>query len=61
MGVASQRADLLAGLDELERLRPDVRALRWMTEELRVSLWAQHLGTAEPVSAKRVRRALEEA
>ncbi|MBK8462720.1 MAG: ATP-dependent RNA helicase HrpA [Nigerium sp.] len=30
----------------------------WMLEELRVSLFAQSLGTAQPVSAKRVRAAL---
>ncbi|MDR2565308.1 MAG: ATP-dependent RNA helicase HrpA [Bifidobacteriaceae bacterium] len=30
----------------------------WMIEELRVSLFAQQLGTAYPISAKRVRRAL---
>lgn len=31
----------------------------WMLEELRVSLFAQSLGTAHPVSAKRVRRAID--
>ena len=30
----------------------------WMLEEVRVSLFAQHLGTAHPVSAKRIRAAL---
>lgn len=29
-------------------------AFRWMVEEFRVSLFAQHLGTAEPVSAKKL-------
>jgi ATP-dependent helicase HrpA len=38
------------GLDEL----------RWLIEEWRVSLFAQELKTAEPVSAKRLARALEE-
>ncbi|MEC7689241.1 MAG: ATP-dependent RNA helicase HrpA [Pseudomonadota bacterium] len=33
--------------------------VRWMIEELRVSLFAQQLGTAYPVSAKRVLSALE--
>ncbi|CAA9376980.1 MAG: ATP-dependent helicase HrpA [uncultured Nocardioidaceae bacterium] len=37
---------------------PQARAVRWMLEELRVSLFAQTLGTAAPVSAKRVRTAL---
>jgi ATP-dependent helicase HrpA len=37
---------------------PDVDAVRWMIEELRVSVWAQALGTPAPVSEARVRRAL---
>ena len=35
--------------------------LRWLLEEWRVSLFAQELKTAEPVSAKRLARALEAA
>ncbi|WP_314686799.1 ATP-dependent RNA helicase HrpA [uncultured Bifidobacterium sp.] len=31
---------------------------RWMLEEFYVSLWAQELGTAEPVSLQRIHRAL---
>jgi ATP-dependent helicase HrpA len=34
-----------------------VRA-RWMLEELRLSLFAQHLGTSEPVSLQRITKAL---
>ncbi|MBI3884171.1 MAG: ATP-dependent RNA helicase HrpA [Opitutae bacterium] len=34
--------------------------LRWLVEEFRVSLFAQELGTAEPVSAVRLARALAE-
>jgi ATP-dependent helicase HrpA len=30
----------------------------WMLEEYRVSLWAQHLGTAYPVSDTRIRKAM---
>jgi ATP-dependent helicase HrpA len=36
------------------RSRPDVLAVRWLIEELRVSLFAQVLGTPVPVSGKRV-------
>jgi len=36
-----------------------VRELRWLVEELRVSLFAQELGTAEPVSAKRLGKLLD--
>jgi len=32
--------------------------VRWMLEEYRVSLWAQQLGTAHPVSDARIRKAL---
>jgi ATP-dependent helicase HrpA len=35
-------------------MSPEVAAYRWMLEELRVSLFAQELGTAMPVSAKRL-------
>ncbi|WP_349262260.1 ATP-dependent RNA helicase HrpA [Actinocrinis sp.] len=40
--------------------RPGAELLRarWMLEELRVSLFAQQIGTAYPVSEKRVRKAL---
>lgn len=38
---------------------PDDR-IGWMLEELRVSLFAQQLGTAYPVSVPRVRRALDD-
>ncbi len=38
-----------------------IRQVRWMLEELRVSFFAQQLGTAYPVSEKRIRRELDEA
>jgi ATP-dependent helicase HrpA len=37
----------------------DVAAVRWMIEELRVSLWAQKLGTASTISEARISRALD--
>jgi ATP-dependent helicase HrpA len=36
-----------------------LREVRWMLEEYRVSLWAQQLGTAYPVSDHRIRRSLQ--
>ena len=39
-------------------LPTEVAAIGWLLEELRVSLFAQALGTAVPVSAKRLRTAL---
>ncbi|WP_017595663.1 ATP-dependent RNA helicase HrpA [Nocardiopsis potens] len=38
---------------------PDARELRWMLEEFRVSLFAQQLGTAYPVSEKRIQKAIQ--
>jgi ATP-dependent helicase HrpA len=38
-----------------------LREVPWMLEELRVSQFAQSLGTRGPISAKRIRRALAEA
>jgi ATP-dependent helicase HrpA len=44
------------------RTRPSLaaRELRWLLEELRISLFAQSLGTRTPVSEDRVRRAIAE-
>ena len=51
--------DVLAGLPPLRRQGEDAAALRWMVEELRVSLFAQTLGTAHPVSEQRISRAVD--
>ena len=40
------------------RRNADLVALRWMVEELRVSVFAQQLKTPYPVSVKRVQKAL---
>jgi ATP-dependent helicase HrpA len=48
-------------VDALPEGRPigaDLRRVRWMLEEYRVSLWAQQLGTAQPVSDARIRKIL---
>jgi len=37
---------------------PALDRVRWLLEEYRVSLWAQQLGTAQPVSDTRIRKAL---
>ena len=43
------------------KARPDVAAeVRWLIEELRISLFAQSLGTRYPVSVQRIWRALDE-
>ena len=38
---------------------PELTTYRWMLEEYRVSLFAQKLGTAMPISAKRLDRLWE--
>lgn len=46
-------------MDALPEGRPPgerLEQLRWLVEEYRVSLWAQHLGTAVPVSDTRLRK-----
>jgi ATP-dependent helicase HrpA len=63
-----QSADLIADLEDeyavlVARypeppLPTEVARAGWLLEELRVSLFAQQLRTAEPVSAKRVRQAM---
>lgn len=49
---------LLTGLPEKRRGAPDVVEIWWMIEELRVSLFAQKLGTPYPISVKRIRKAI---
>ena len=48
----------VAALPEGRPPGEQLRRVRWMLEELRVSLWAQQLGTAYPVSDERIRKAL---
>jgi ATP-dependent helicase HrpA len=50
---------LVAALPASHRAGADVLALRWMIEELRVSLFAQTLGTAHPVSEKRIYKTMD--
>jgi ATP-dependent helicase HrpA len=49
----------LADLPPARRTDPDVTEIRWMLEELRVSLFAQTLGTRAPVSENRILAALD--
>jgi ATP-dependent helicase HrpA len=37
----------------------ELTAIRWMLEELRVSYFAQSLGTPYPISDRRIERALD--
>jgi len=57
--VEDDYQDLLDRLHPARRTDPDVRDIRWMIEELRVSFFAQTLGTPTPVSEKRIGKAME--
>jgi ATP-dependent helicase HrpA len=50
--------ELLQSLSPARAVAEDLSDIGWMIEELRVSLFAQTLGTRGPVSEKRIRRAL---
>ncbi len=57
--VSDACQQVMAGLPQSHRSSADARAVRWMIEELRVSLFAQALGAAGPVSEQRILRALD--
>ncbi|MEV6102170.1 ATP-dependent RNA helicase HrpA [Nocardia sp. NPDC051981] len=50
---------LVGNLPEARRGGRDIVEIWWMIEELRVSLFAQQLGTPYPVSAKRIEKAID--
>ncbi|MGE2690480.1 ATP-dependent RNA helicase HrpA [Mycolicibacterium pulveris] len=51
--------DLVAALSPARAAAADVRDIGRQIEELRVSLWAQQLGTPRPVSEQRIYRAID--
>jgi ATP-dependent helicase HrpA len=51
--------DLVAALPKGRADADDVREIARQLEELRVSLWAQQLGTPRPVSEQRIYRAID--
>ncbi len=59
---AARMRDIARVLQVVEALPPGegARRIRWMVEELRVSYFAQTLGTAYPVSEQRIMRAVDE-
>jgi ATP-dependent helicase HrpA len=57
--VQQEYAQVRGGLPD-GPARPELDQVGWMIEELRVSLFAQQLGTAHPVSEKRIYRALDQ-
>ena len=59
--VEEELASFLGKLPPHRRLDPDVLDVVWSVQELRVSVFAQRLGTAGPVSAKRIYAAMDAA
>jgi ATP-dependent helicase HrpA len=57
--VTAEYRDALAALPAAARDSDAARDIRWLIEELRVSLFAQPVGTAVPVSDRRIRTAIE--
>ncbi len=57
-GLEREYADLVQSLPRGRRAASEVVDVRWMLEELRVSAFAQVLGTPRPVSEQRIRKAL---
>ncbi len=57
--MRDEYARLLAALKPGRPVPPEVREIRWMLEELRVSYFAHALGTAYPVSDKRILKAID--
>ena len=60
--VANLQEAYLNRVDALPAGRPpgaQLRQVRWMLEEFRVSLWAQHVGTSYSISDTRIRKALD--
>ncbi len=58
--VVSDYKELLNKIPKGQPVPEPVKEIRWMIEELRVSYFAQQLGTPYPVSDKRVRNAINE-
>ncbi|MFX0537384.1 ATP-dependent RNA helicase HrpA [Ornithinimicrobium sp. Y1847] len=59
--VGEELEKFLANLPPHRRQDPDVLDIVWSVQELRVSLFAQRLGTAGPISAKRIYSAMDAA
>jgi ATP-dependent helicase HrpA len=55
-----QALERLLGEDPSPSHRGHIQQLRWMLEEFRVSIFAQELGTAHPISSKRLDKKIDE-
>ncbi|MBO1766971.1 ATP-dependent RNA helicase HrpA [Allobranchiibius sp. GilTou38] len=57
--VERELGDLIEGLPPARRREDAVRRLRWQVQELRISFFAQRLGTSGAVSVQRLRKAMD--
>jgi ATP-dependent helicase HrpA len=57
--VAAEYEQLRAAVADTGAPDDPVRAIRWMIEELRVSLFAQRVGTPRPISEQRIYKAID--
>ncbi|MBE9376244.1 ATP-dependent RNA helicase HrpA [Saccharopolyspora sp. HNM0983] len=58
--VEDRYRDLLARVPDGQAPSSGLQRIGWMIEEFRVSLFAQSVGTAHPVSAKRIHRSMDD-
>ena len=58
--VADEYAQLVAELPPGVEPSAELTEIRWMIEELRVSLYAHPMRTRYPISIKRIQRAIDE-
>jgi ATP-dependent helicase HrpA len=58
--VQQEYREFLAELPPARAASPEAHQIRWMIEELRVTTFAQALGTPYPVSDKRIYRAMDD-
>ena len=57
--VQERYRDLVDAVPESRPVPEELQRVGWMIEELRVSLFAQTLGTPHPISVKRIHRAMD--
>ncbi|WP_039849721.1 ATP-dependent RNA helicase HrpA [Grimontia indica] len=57
--VTNDYKELLNKIPKGQRVPESVKEIRWMIEELRVSYFAQQLGTPYPISDKRIKNAID--
>ncbi|HIF9538999.1 TPA: ATP-dependent RNA helicase HrpA [Photobacterium damselae] len=58
--MVNEYKELLNKIPKGQPIPDNVKEIRWMIEELRVSYFAQQLGTPYPISDKRIRNAINE-